>query len=269
MPENSHPIDVVLLAGDRPSGDPLANALGAQYKALVPVAGKAMLRHVLDRLLASPLVATIHILGQNPAALLGHDDLADLAGHPRIMAHMSKGNISESVSALLDEAQLGEALVTTADNVLLTEAMIRHFLTIRQKVPNVDLAIALVERETLLAAYPEAKRTWLKTRGGAWSGANLILLRRSDGMDRLLHFWRDIEQNRKRGWKLMSAFGPLLLIGAFCRIITMQRGLKIAGGRFGLIARLVDMPQAEACIDVDKPSDLALAERIIAARQSA
>ena len=40
-----------------------------------------------------------------------------------------------------------------------------------------DVAVAMVERDVLLTRYPESKRTWLKFRGGWWSGANMFRLR--------------------------------------------------------------------------------------------
>ena len=58
-------------------------------------------------------------------------------------------------------------LVTTADNVLLTPTMIAEFLG---GAGDSDVAVAMVERDILLARYPQSKRTWLKFRGGWWSG---------------------------------------------------------------------------------------------------
>ena len=64
-------------------------------------------------------------------------------------------------------------LVTTADNALLTGEILDHFF---QAHDGQDVAVAVVERKTMLAAYPDARRTWLKFRGGAYSGANLFAL---------------------------------------------------------------------------------------------
>ncbi|MEY3905654.1 MAG: hypothetical protein RIR59_477, partial [Pseudomonadota bacterium] len=50
------------------------------------------------------------------------------------------------------------------------------------------------------------------------------------------------------------------------RTIGLKSALRKAGRRLGLNAQLVDMRSAEAAIDVDKPSDHALAEQILAAR---
>jgi hypothetical protein len=81
-----------------------------------------------------------------------------------------------------------------------------------------------------------------------------------------LELWQTIEQDRKKGWKIIAAFGPWLLLRVLLKSISLRDGLAKAGARLGLKASLIAMPMAEACIDVDKESDLVLAEKILAAR---
>ena len=153
-------------------------------------------------------------------------------------------------------------LVTTADNVLLTPAMIAEFLA---GAEGSDVAVAMVERAVLLARYPQSQRTWLKFRGGWWSGANMFRLRGRRVLP-LLDFWGRIERDRKKGLKIIAAFGPFLLIGALLRLFTIQQGVARAGLRFGLNATVVPMSDPEACIDADKPVDIVLIEAIMAVR---
>lgn len=257
-------IDAIVLAGDRPGGDALAAHIGMDHKALVPVAGQPMLAYPLRVLLDHPAIRTVFVMAQDPGALLADPALAPYAAHAKIRLSPSLSGISESLEHFLrDDRLTGHVLVTTADNVLLNQAMIDHFLgeTASQQP---DVAVAMVERAVLMAAYPHGRRTWLKARGGAWSGANLFWLQRSPAVAGLLQFWQSIERDRKRGIKIVSAFGPVLLIGAVCRLVSMPAAIRRAGRRFALKARLVAMPMAEACIDVDKPDDLVLVESILA-----
>jgi len=53
---------------------------------------------------------------------------------------------------------------------------------------------------------------------------------------------------------------------ALTRTIGLGAALGRAGKRLGLLARLVPLSDAEAAIDVDKPSDHAQAEEILAKR---
>lgn len=252
-------IPAIVLAGSRPGPDPLLTGSGVSTKALLPIAGRPMLVHVVDALRSSPLVGPITILAQNSAELAAAPGLADFADLH--FADSGQG-ISSSLAAALPPGD-DPLLVTTADNVLLTPTMIAEFL---RGAEESDVAVAMVEREVLLARYPQSKRTWLKFRGGWWSGANMFRLRGRRVLP-LLDFWGRIERDRKKGLRIVAAFGPWLLLGALLRLFTIQQGIARAGLRFGLKARVVPMSEPEACIDADKPADIELIEAIFAARR--
>ncbi|APZ99017.1 4-diphosphocytidyl-2C-methyl-D-erythritol synthase [Sphingopyxis sp. QXT-31] len=251
-------IPAIVMAGSRPGPDPLLSGTNVSTKALLPIAGRPMLVHVVTSLRACPRVGPITILAQNSTELAAEPGLAGLAD-----LHFSDSGqgISSSLAAALPPGD-DPVLVTTADNVLLTPAMIAEFL---DGAEGSDVAVAMVERDVLLARYPESKRTWLKFRGGCWSGANMFRLRGRRVLP-LLDFWGRIERDRKKGLKIVAAFGPWLLIGALLRMFTIQQGVARAGLRFGLNATVVPMSDPEACIDADKPVDIELIEKIMADR---
>ena len=255
----SAPIPAIVLAGSRPGPDPLLSGSGVSTKALLPIAGQAMLVHVVRALRASAEIGAITILAQNSAELAAEPGLAGLANLH--FADSGQG-ISSSLAAALPPGD-DPLLVTTADNVLLTPSMIAEFLG---GATDSDVAVAMVERDVLLARYPQSKRTWLKFRGGWWSGANMFRLRGRRVLP-LLDFGGRIERDRKKGLKIVAAFGPWLLIGALLRLFTIQQGVARAGLRFGLRAKVVPMSEPEACIDADKPADIELIEAIFAARR--
>lgn len=258
-------IPVLLLAGSRPSRDPIAERARVPVKALAPVAGRPMIDHVARALLAHPRIGTVTLLAQKPQVLLDHPQTAWMADEPRIALHTGGEGISQSILDFLADRPGYPLLVTSADNVLLDSAMLDSLLA---GAAGHDVAVGMVERRVLLARYPQSRRTWLKFRGGWWSGANLFWLG-SERARGALEKWRAIEQDRKKGWKILSAFGPLLLLGAALRLLSLPRALKLAGRRMGLDAALVPLPQPEACIDADKPDDITLIEAIIAGRAGA
>ncbi len=253
----------LLLAGQRPGIDALAAAFGETRKALVPVAGEAMLSRVARTLLACPEVSRVVVLAQDVEALTATADTSWLASEPRVSFAVSEGGIAVSVAAVAGTATAPwPVLVTTADHPLLTPAMVAEFLA---GTGNADVAVAVVERRVVLAAYPANQRTWLKFRGGAWSGANLFAL--SDARAAAaLAMWAGVERDRKSGWRLILKLGPLLLAGAALRVLTLHDAVARVGRRLGLVMRAVALSQAEAAIDVDKPSDHALAQAILSAR---
>lgn len=253
----------ILLAGQRPGIDPLARAFGSTVKAEIPVLGRPMIARVLETLLASPSIGDIVVLMQNPDALQS-SAFRTLRTNPRIRIVEGGAGISASINAVAGGAAAPFPLfVTTADHPLLTPGIVESFLA---GVGDADLAVGLVESRTLLAAYPESKRTWLRFRDGAWSGANLFAFA-SDRVRPALALWSRAEADRKQAVKLFLHFGPLLALRAITRTIGLADAIASAGRRMGMKARLVPLGQPEAAIDVDKLSDHRQVEEILARRE--
>lgn len=255
--------NAILLAGQRPGSDALAAAFGQPRKALIAVAGQPMLSRVARTLAARDEVRAILVLAQAPDALLAAPGCEWMADDPRIAAVACGDSICQSIIDTLAARPDGWPwLVTTADNVLLTQGMIDDFVAGAQ---GAEVAAAVVERRTLFAAFPDSRRTWLRFRGGAYSGANLFWLG-APGAIAALAAWRRIEQARKKARAVLGAFGWVIPLLAALRLLTLEGAAARAGRRLGLRARTVTLGQAEACIDVDKPGDHALAERILSTR---
>ncbi len=252
----------ILLAGQRPGTDPLAAAFGYTTKALVPVGGEAMVSRTARVLLACPQVAQVLILAQDHAAFSATADTAWLATHPRIAQSTATTGIAQSILAVAGNTAPWPLLVTTADHVLLTPAMVAAFLA---GADGAAAAAAVVERKTVLARFPDTRRTWLKFRGGAYSGANLFALGGPAALP-LLKLWATVERDRKSGWRLLVRLGPGLAIGAALRLLTLEAAAARLGRRFGAVARAVVLDDAEAAIDVDRIADHTLAEAVLAAR---
>jgi GTP:adenosylcobinamide-phosphate guanylyltransferase len=255
----------ILLAGERPGEDGFARSRGVAAKALVPVAGEPMLARVARTLLASPSVGRILVLTQAPDALRSASPVW-LAEEPRIGWARSGDTIAISIKALAgSEAAPYPLLVTTADHALLSPWMVEAFLG---DAAGADVAFAMVERRTVEAAWPETKRTWLKARGGQYSGANLFALPNARA-ERALDLWAGVERHRKKAWRLLAFLGPHLLLGALTRTLTLEGAAARIGRKLGITAKAVILACAEAAIDIDKPEDLELVERILARSGSA
>jgi len=253
-------ISALLLAGWRPTPDPLAVAAGVAAKPLAPVAGEAMINYPARALLAHPAIGRLVVLTQAPELFANDPATAWLAEHPRVAFVRSGGGIASSLMDVLDRGGYSyPLLVTTADHVLLDGAMLDQMVA---EANGSDLAVAMVERATLMARYPGSRRTWLKFRDGWWSGANIFWFGSAKARP-VIALWQEVEQDRKKGWKILSAFGPLALFGAVLRISTLRGGIARVGRRFGLEARLVAMRKAEACVDADKPDDVVQIEAIL------
>lgn len=248
----------IVLAGSRPGTDPFAEAHGTDLKALIPVGGKPMVRRPVEALLASDRIASVKVVAQQAeriaAALPEDGQLAVAASH---------GTIAATLAALCTDPETHwPLLVTTADHALLDTAMIADFC---DKAAGEDIAIAVVERAALLARLPDSRRTWIPFKRGAYSGANLFWLGGPQVLP-AIGLWRGVEQDRKKGWKLLWQLGPSVFAGAMLRLLTIDQVLGRIGRRLGVSIRAVVMRDPIACVDVDKQADLDLAERLLEER---
>jgi GTP:adenosylcobinamide-phosphate guanylyltransferase len=245
----------IVLAGSRPGRDAFAEQFGTDLKAMIPIAGEPMVQRPVRALLGSSNIAQIVVLAQAPERIA-----AALPSDPRVSVRSSAGTIAETMSAMCSDPQTRwPLLVTTADHALLDTAMIDEFCA---AAAGTDLAIGVVERRRLMARFPDAQRTWLKFRGGAYTGANLFALG-SPKSARAIALWRSVEQDRKKGWRLVAQLGPAVLLGTVLHLLSIDDVFARLGRKLGLTIAAVQLSNPLAGIDVDKPADHKLVESIL------
>ncbi|MFL6861262.1 MAG: 4-diphosphocytidyl-2C-methyl-D-erythritol synthase, partial [Sphingomicrobium sp.] len=152
--------------------------------------------------------------------------------------------------------------VTTADHALLDAVTVDEFC---RATGDADIAVGIVERSALMRRLPDARRTWLKFRGGAYTGANLFALR-SPAVAPAVELWRSVEQDRKKGRRIVALLGPLVLAGTALRLLSIDAVLARLGKKLGLSVRAVRLGNPLVGVDVDKAEDHALVEAILAGR---
>ena len=243
----------LVLAGSRPEGDPVAQAAGVPAKALADIAGEPMLARV---------VAALRAAGAGRIAVAASDvEVAGLA--ERLGCEVIAAAAGPSESAAAGFAMLGAPmLLTTADHGLLRPEWVSDFLAACD--PGADCSVLLARQDGIERAAPGTRRTYLRFADGAWSGCNLFhfATARSAGAFTL---WRQVERDRKRPWRIVRRLGPGLLLRYAMGRLRLAEAIAHLGARAGLAAEAVGTPHGLAAVDVDKPEDLALVRRIIAA----
>ena len=228
----------------------------------MPVAGEPMVGHVVRTLLDCPSVARIVIVSQEPETIAANG-LNGIAQSPRVFAAPGGNGIAESIVLVAGtEAAPWPVLITTADHPLLTVEMVEHFLDASSRS---DASIGVVEREVLLGRYPRSRRTWLKFKGGSYTGANLFTARKPQTAEGL-RVLASAETDRKSQLKMLWRFGLVLAIGGLARALTIEKAVLRGGRRFGLKVIAVPLPFADAGIDVDRAADHEAVSRIFEER---
>jgi hypothetical protein len=128
-----------------------------------------------------------------------------------------------------------------------------------------DLAVALAPADVVAAAYPGAIRTFYRLGRRRFSSCNLFLAC-SPNVGRVAEFWSSMEAYRKRPLRLVWRIGPWALIKVLLGAMNAEQAFAYLSHKAGATIRPVELPIADAAVDVDKPADLELVERIFAGR---
>lgn len=259
----------LVLAGRRGGEDPLAAtaaAAGVGQKCLIPVAGTPMLSRVIEALAGSKAIGLIGVSIDDPDAAAPALAALSEAASARVRVMTSAATPSLSVAAAIEELdQPPPLLVTTADHPLLTPELIDLFTT-EAALSGADLGVALAPAASVLKAYPNARRTWLRFRDDRYTGCNLFALLTPESRQ-ALEFWRRVESDRKRPLRIVRAFGLVSLVAYLGGRMTLAAAMERASNRLGAEVRAIVLAWPEAAVDVDKPEDLALVEQILTDRR--
>ena len=238
----------------------MAKAYGVTHKCTLPVNGVPMLKRVVDTLRNSKPVSTISVSIEDSEIVRAA--LSEKNSSINILK--SENSAPQSAIATIVENPNFPFLITTADHALLTPEMVEYFCS-EAATNGADFSAGLARAEIILATYPKSIRTFFKLGPDSVSGCNLFAVQNEKGL-RVLERWKYLETVRKKPWRLVAAFGPTALIRFAFGKLSLNGAFDIVSGRLDMVIRPILMPFAEAAIDVDKPSDLELAEDILKSR---
>jgi HAD superfamily hydrolase (TIGR01490 family) len=153
-------------------------------------------------------------------------------------------------------------MVTTADNCLLKVGDIDDFLS-HALQSSADLAIGFAQKDRVIAAYPEVRRTWIPFRDVDVTGCNLFLFA-GDKSRELVRFWEKFETSPKKFLKLAWALGPALFWNYFFSSLTLDEAFEKISRITGAKVKPVLMQNPAVSIDADKFTDIRQIEAILA-----
>jgi CTP:molybdopterin cytidylyltransferase MocA len=256
----------IILAADRGAEDPVATAARVPGKCLAPLGGKPMVLRVLDALAALPEIDPCVLSGPDWSIVTRSAPLHERiqTGSVRWLGHEDSPSRSAAAALRLLPSER-PVLLTTADHPLLTPAMLRHFLA-ELKTLSCDAALAVAPYRKVAEAFPESRRTVTRFRDGGYCGCNLFAFLTPRGRDAAI-FWQRVEAQRKRPLRVMGTLGWRTVIRYALGRLTLAQAVDRLSELTRLRIGVVSMPFPEAAVDVDTEADLALAQRILSARQ--
>ncbi len=266
MPEETEQkFNILLLAGSRQSGDPIAKGEGKLCKAFVDIAGTPMIDRVLHTLNTWPKTAGITVSISKEFAMSEEAPLLyELLNKGKIRIIETGTTPCKSIIMGLKDIKK-PVLVTTADHPLLDHQILDEFIQDKATL-EADFTAAIAKVDIVENAYPQVKRTRLSFADGAIGGCNLFLFNQPKSAN-VANFWQKAENSRKTPIKLAFVVGFIVLLrymmGSLRRENIIKRLNKLT--KCNIYLKLMQTP--EAAIDVDKKEDLTLVRQIFNSRQ--
>ena len=247
-------IDVVVLAGGPPD-DVARLQPGAANKAFVRIGGVPLVELVLRALTHSASIGRISVVAPHAT----HDDPAlELAGERRDDGAKIRDSLRNGLAGLPPDRLV---LIATSDLPMLTAASIDDFVA-RARSLDPDLGYGCLERRVHEAAFPEVPHTWARLRDGTYCGGGFIAIK-PRVLPQLERFIEQLGAARKNPLQLASIFGWDVLVRFALRRLSIESAERRASEILGAKVRAIVSPYAETAVNVDRVSDVALAESLL------
>jgi GTP:adenosylcobinamide-phosphate guanylyltransferase len=251
-------VNAVVLAGGPPDA---VSALqpGAANKAFVRIGGVALVERVLRALRGVPRIERIVVVAPpathaDPA--LAHADERRADG-PRMI---------ESLRSGLHGFPPDDAiLVVASDLPVLTHAAIDEVLDALAN-RDLDIAYSCLARRDHVARYAQIPHTWARLREGAFCGGGVSAIK-PRSLTRLSAMLDALGAARKAPLRLAAVLGPDIVVRFALRRLSIADAERRATTLLGAPAGALRCTHPEIAINVDRPTDVALANALLAAER--
>jgi GTP:adenosylcobinamide-phosphate guanylyltransferase len=255
------PFTAIILAAQRAGVvDPLAAEHDVSHKCVVPIAGRALIAHVVAALQATPGLQRLRIVVE-PAAVPAIRALLPAGGvEPEFVP--SADNLADSVHAGAHGTD-GPLVVTTADNVLLTPGAVQAMVqAIRD---GADTVFAMANKASVMAAHPEGQRRFYRFADDEYSNCNLYAFSGAQALQAAESF-RGGGQFAKKKSRLIRAVGLVNVILMALGRLTLRGAANRLSRRFRVCIVAVVLADGAHAIDVDNQRTYRVAEALLKAR---
>ncbi len=250
---------IVTAAGTLASDDPLFIKTGITQKALLPLAGKPMVQWVIDALLSAQDIDGIIVVGLPLNSLVSDSKPLHYA--------LERGNMVDNLLSGLREMETlerhyQEVLVCSSDVPLIQASMVDNFIAACHQLEG-DAYYAIVSETTLEAQFPQAGRTYAPLKGGRYSGGDLFLVKRDASLKVNYSLLRKIIANRKNVLAQARLFGYGFTLRLLLRSMDVDEAVRRASQGLNIQGRVIDFPQAEVAMDVDKLQQYEMVKQLL------
>ena len=257
-------VAAVVTAGFSPKeGDLLAEYTQGKSKALIPIAGKPMIAHVVDALAGSRHVEHIIVVALDPDAEVQFAAPVEYVPDAGSML----GNIEAGVAYTLERCpNLDAVLLSGSDVPTITPAIVDVFIEECLRTDH-DLYYSIIERSVMEARFPESRRSYVRLSDGDFAGGDIMLFRRGMNLGHQ-ELWQRLSGARKNALRQVAMFGLWPLVKLVTRRLSLAEAERRACKALDVRGHAILFPYAEVGMDVDKPFQLEIARAELEARTS-
>lgn len=257
-------MDALVTAGGIPAPDePLYPASQGKPKAMLDVAGKPMAQWVLDALGGSSRVDRVVLVGLEPdCGLTCTKPLKFVPNQGAMLA-----NIQFGLNTILDLNPGAEyVLAASSDIPAITASMVDWTVDTTMQTVH-DLYYLIVERSVMETRFPGSRRSYVRLKEGEFCGGDMNVIRTQLAGDQRL--WERIVAARKNALKQAALVGLDVFLLVMIHQLAIQGAERRIGRSLGLKGRAIPTPYAEIAMDIDKPHQLEILRRDLAASRPA
>jgi CTP:molybdopterin cytidylyltransferase MocA len=255
-------IAAVVTAGWSPrEDDPLAEYTQMGPKAVIPIAGKPMIAHVVDALIGSRYINHVIVVALAPNLKVQFSAPVDyLPDHGELIANASAG----IQYALAHHSDIDAALLCGSDVPTITPAIVDNFIEACFCTDH-EVYYSIIERSVMETRFPQSHRSYIHLHDGDFAGGDLVLFRPGVNFNHQA-LMSKLSTARKSALRQASMLGPVIFLRLLTRRLSLAEAEKRAQEIFEVRTRAIPCPHAEVGMDVDKPSQLEIVRAELEAR---
>lgn len=255
-------MDAIITAGGIPQPkDALYPFTQGGYKAMLDIAGKPMIRWVLDAVAASDYIDRLVVIGLPLAS--------DLPCAKPVVLLENQGSMTENIRAgafniLERNPDARHCLLFASDTPAITTGMVDWIAEVVQN-SDAEVIYPAIERSVMEARFPGSRRSYTRFKDTEYCGADIIGLH-PQVTSANSPLWEKLTAARKSSLRQAALLGYDTLFLLMLRKLSITEAEVMISRRLNVKGKVLVCPYAEMGMDVDKPHQLEMLRADLSAR---
>jgi len=250
--------DAIILAGGESSGE-LKKIAPYDNEALIIIGNYPMIYYVYKALRRSSFVRNIIISG--PV-----DSLRSIFPREENLFFVNGGNnaiesFAHAVEFLKKKEMSSHLLVMPTDIPLITTEAIDDFIN-QCEGQEADFYYPVTSKEANDLKFPGVSRTYVRLKDGIFTGGNLFLINNKI-VDQAMDLALQLVERRKSPLAMARLFGFGLVLKYLTKKLSIEKVEKRFHEVVNIRGKAIISLYAEIGVDIDKPSDLEIAQKYL------